>query len=788
MRRILKNLILSLGATVWLFQASMGQVQFQIPVTFTVASGPPHTTVLTFGVSGDGPGGSITDNTYGVDLGTQFGAYEEFPLPPAPPTPIWDLRWVDSRVPPPPFPNGLDTGLEGDYHGFSSSAQVDSHKVQLLGSDVQLTSVVVSWPSNLSTYATALILKSPLGLFPQVDMLAQTTVTLNGALAAAGGIYIIQTGAVSPSPGPTFSISPAAPLAFGSVGIGGSLTLLVTVSNPGTANALVITSAPAVPADYTVAPNPPASYPITIPALGSHGFDVTFSPTVAGPRNGDIVWTHNAPGSPTSYAVTGTGTSQGGTFQFAAPSRTRFDNTTGYSDDLQLVNYVGGDLKAMQFRLITNGLLIFRSISKGTDISTPSNAWNFNFVIARGPVNADGSSNDTVKVVLYGNGNVSLPAGTYNNLIHFEYDVVNISDPDVQTTTIDLPPSSVVGSLGDGTNAGIVAGPSQTITVNNRTLLGDVNDDGSIDILDLLEVVDHILDIDILTGEAFTRADIAPWTPGNPAPTPDGVVNVQDLALLQQIILTGVYPDGTPIGAPAVQQPAPIAKASTIPATPSKLGQGVDARLTLYVTKDGISLRLDNAVSVKGIQLELGDVIAPDNAEISTLLGQGFYHQNTDALVVLLYNQSAISLVQPGERIVGNMPFAIPDPTKLTVKDVIIAGVDNKAVENVEVVISLSEPPELPVDFALFQNYPNPFNPSTNIRFSVPELSHVRLTIYNLLGEQVRTLFAGQMDRGTKSIEWDGRDDSGLILPSGVYLYQMIAGNFIQAHKMVLVK
>src|SRR5262245_26321620 len=145
MKRFLNSLILGLGATLWLFQATMSQVQFQIPVTFTAASGPPHTTVLTFGVSGDGPGGLIVDNTYGVDLGPAFGAYEEFPLPPAPPTPIWDLRWVDTRIPPPPFPQGLDTGLEGDYHGFFSSAQVDSHKVQILVSDVTLTSVFVSW-------------------------------------------------------------------------------------------------------------------------------------------------------------------------------------------------------------------------------------------------------------------------------------------------------------------------------------------------------------------------------------------------------------------------------------------------------------------------------------------------------------------------------------------------------------------------------------------------------------------------------------------------------------------
>jgi hypothetical protein len=174
--------------------------QFQIPLTFTAASGDPHTTILMYGVSGDGPGGTITDNTYGVDLGPTFGLYEEFPLPPAPPTPIWDIRWVDSRVPPPPFPNGLDTGLEGDYHGFTSVAQVDSHKVQLIGSDLQLTNILVSWPSNLSDYATSLILKSPFDLFPQVDMLAQTSVSLSGVLASAGGIYIIQSGAFVPIP------------------------------------------------------------------------------------------------------------------------------------------------------------------------------------------------------------------------------------------------------------------------------------------------------------------------------------------------------------------------------------------------------------------------------------------------------------------------------------------------------------------------------------------------------------------------------------------------------------
>jgi hypothetical protein len=787
MKKGLASFIFVMATSVLLLSAAQSQVQFQIPVTFTAASGPAHTLTLKFGVSGDGPGGTILDNTYGVDLDTLYGAYQESSLPPPPPTPIFDVRWVD--IPSrgfPPFPLGLDTGIENDYRGFSSSAQVDSHKVKLAGTDLTTNSLAITWPANLSDYCTACVLKSELGLFPDVNMLTSTTVTVSGGLAAAGSILIIKTGAVAPSPGPTFSISPAAPLAFGDVGVGGSLTLPLTVANLGSLNALSITSAPTAPANYTVSPTPPASYPISIPALGSYTFNVTFSPTAPGPQNGNIVWTHNAPGSPTSYAVTGTGTSQGGTLRFAAPSRTRFDNTNGYSDDLQLVSYVGGPLKALQFRLITNGILIFRSIAKGSDINIPASAWSFNHVIERGPVNADGSTNDTVKVVLYGNGTTALPPGTYSNLVHFEYDVVNIGEPDVQTTSISLPAAEAIGSLSDGSNAGIVAGPPQTITVNNRTVLGDINNDDMIDILDLLMIVDHILNVRQLTPAEFIRADVAPWSSGMPAPSPDGVVNVQDLALLQNIILTGTYPSGDPIES----MPAPLVPTATASKTagPAKLTPGTDAKLTFHVTHHGIAVRMENAIPVKGLQLEFMNVYAPAAMTITTEFGNGYHRQNGDLLRVLLYNQNAVSAVAPGERIVANIPFAISEPTDLTVENVVVAGLDNRAISKAEIAVSYSEAPELPVAYALSQNYPNPFNPTTSIRFSVPEPASVRLSVYNMLGQEVRTLFAGQTDRGTRVIEWDATDNLGRIVPSGTYVYRMTAGSFVRSYKMMLVK
>jgi hypothetical protein len=390
-----------------------------------------------------------------------------------------------------------------------------------------------------------------------------------------------------------------------------------------------------------------------------------------------------------------------------------------------------------------------------------------------------------VKVVLYGNGRVSLPPGTYTDLFTFSYDVVNITDPDQQTTSIAFDPATVVGSLGDGTNAGVSAGPDQVVTVNNRTLLGDVNNDDMIDILDLLEVVDHILEIDPLTGDEFTRADIAPWNSGDPAPTPDGVVNVQDLALIQNIILTGQYPSGEPAATPVG---TPLADAATPSPALSKLEPGMDARLTLHVTESGIALRLENAVAVKGIQLEVTDVTAPDEIEISTVLGQGYHLSKPGELIVLLYNQLGISSVQPGEAIVANLPFTISDPTKLKVSNVVIADMNNHGLENVDVEISLNEAPELPTEFALEQNYPNPFNPTTSIRFAVPELTNVRITIYNMLGQEIRTLFNEKVDRGTKVVEWDARDNGGRLVPSGAYIYRMTAEGFSKANKMVLLK
>ncbi|MGH7492973.1 MAG: S8 family serine peptidase, partial [bacterium] len=94
----------------------------------------------------------------------------------------------------------------------------------------------------------------------------------------------------------------------------------------------------------------------------------------------------------------------------------------------------------------------------------------------------------------------------------------------------------------------------------------------------------------------------------------------------------------------------------------------------------------------------------------------------------------------------------------------------------------------LPVVFSLAQNYPNPFNPQTLIRFGLPEGMTVQLEIFDLVGRQVRKLIDMPMPAGYHEIIWNGKDKAGSDVPSGVYLYQISAGNFQDWKKLALVR
>ena len=106
-----------------------------------------------------------------------------------------------------------------------------------------------------------------------------------------------------------------------------------------------------------------------------------------------------------------------------------------------------------------------------------------------------------------------------------------------------------------------------------------------------------------------------------------------------------------------------------------------------------------------------------------------------------------------------------------------------------ELITNVNEPAGyMPNGFKLFQNYPNPFNPETIITFQIPKSSFVTLKIYNTTGQLIKTLLSENVTKGIHSVSWDGLNDSGRQVSSGMYIYLIQAGNFSAAKKLTIVK
>ncbi len=96
--------------------------------------------------------------------------------------------------------------------------------------------------------------------------------------------------------------------------------------------------------------------------------------------------------------------------------------------------------------------------------------------------------------------------------------------------------------------------------------------------------------------------------------------------------------------------------------------------------------------------------------------------------------------------------------------------------------------PLIPEEFEVSQNYPNPFNPETQIDYALPKAAKVSITIYNLTGQRVRTLVSQNQGSGRYTITWDGTDESGARVSSGIYFYRFTAGTVSLSKSMMLIK
>jgi hypothetical protein len=123
-----------------------------------------------------------------------------------------------------------------------------------------------------------------------------------------------------------------------------------------------------------------------------------------------------------------------------------------------------------------------------------------------------------------------------------------------------------------------------------------------------------------------------------------------------------------------------------------------------------------------------------------------------------------------------------------------ISGLSTIAMRTDSILVSVPDAPtnEIPASYSLSQNYPNPFNPSTEISYGLPEQSDVRLSIVDLLGQEVRRLVDGVQSAGNHIVTWDGTNASGQVLASGIYFYNLEAragsNRFTDVKKMLLLR
>ena len=162
-----------------------------------------------------------------------------------------------------------------------------------------------------------------------------------------------------------------------------------------------------------------------------------------------------------------------------------------------------------------------------------------------------------------------------------------------------------------------------------------------------------------------------------------------------------------------------------------------------------------------------------------------------------VYDTTSTSLPIPYQEFLQKTFEQIPMLSRATVKFSVSAtdGKDTVKVTGDDRVVFVNryeylstENEGIPTEFALHENYPNPFNPSTTLRFDLPEVNDITLTIYNMLGQEVRTFNMNDTPAGYHSIKWDATNDFGDSVGAGVYLYQLRANQYVETRKMVLLK
>ena len=205
---------------------------------------------------------------------------------------------------------------------------------------------------------------------------------------------------------------------------------------------------------------------------------------------------------------------------------------------------------------------------------------------------------------------------------------------------------------------------------------------------------------------------------------------------------------------------------------------------------DSIQIKIENLSSTYDLTWDESKDVDGDTIVYTVYAKVGDYEMEE------ILDTTATSYSIPYAEIIEGV-FAEQPIDKATVRFTVWAsdGTDSVKVEGedrvlfVDIYQYLSTKDDLtPTEFALHDNYPNPFNPTTQIRFDLPQVTDATLTIYNMMGQKIRTFSMSSLPAGYHTVTWNATNDYGQQVSAGVYLYQLQSKGFVRTKKMILLK
>jgi hypothetical protein len=294
--------------------------------------------------------------------------------------------------------------------------------------------------------------------------------------------------------------------------------------------------------------------------------------------------------------------------------------------------------------------------------------------------------------------------------------------------------------------------------------------------------------------------------------SPDNTLDLMDLATLEDAVTNGAWPSyaisaiaDKPAykinGGPGIGSGI-LAKVEGGGARSEKVATDVFVKFEVFNSgQKGSKIRVtvdNNSAELRGLQIELASSVLPGKLDVWGLpdasgLKVAWKRNDFNKIVILVYADGG-KVMKSGSA--SYVTIVVPNVTReqiLGAEPKVIASIKNISYDvNYDVTEASGI---VPLNYMLYQNYPNPFNPGTKIEFEVPEYSNVKLIIWNSLGQKVKEIYSGAVDPNRYSVYWDGKDENGLSVASGIYFVTMYARSleeqgreFTMTRKMILMK